>query len=56
MGILGNMATGVIVGGTNSYRLVFAITAALYTSSAVAFLATMDGTAIRLRSDNTANR
>ncbi len=34
MGIAGNLATGAIVGSTGSFREVFAVTAALYVTSA----------------------
>lgn len=43
MGIAGNLATGLIVEATGSYRTVFVCTAALYLTSCAAFVALLRG-------------
>ena len=48
MGILGNLATGWIMGSTGSYSLMFGITAALYVTAWAAFAVFMRGDAIRI--------
>lgn len=50
MGLVGNLATGVLLGATGSYRAGFVVPVLLYLSSFAAFMLLLRGQPLRLSS------